>query len=883
MSQDSSHTGLGTRALRWRFGLAVLDGRSLELTVAGSLVRLEPKPLELLLHLLRHPGEVVTKEELHESLWAGRFLSESVLTKTMARLRQALGDEEQLLIKTVHGYGYRLVVPVVAEASADTVEPASGFSPGEAIPHRPGWLMESSLGSGGQGEVWLGRHAKTGERRVFKFSHDAAGLTGLKRELTLYRVIQQATPGGRRDVVRLHDFNLETPPFFLEAEYVQGGNLPQWFEAQGGLAALPLQRRVALAAEVAESLAAAHGAGVLHKDLKPSNILIALDEQGAPYVKLADFGSGRMMDLARLEQLEITRLGFTQTIAVGPEGASGTPLYLAPELLGGLQPSARSDIYALGVMLFQLVVGDFRRPLAPGWEAEVPDALLREDIAEAAAGNPLRRLGEAATLAQRLRQLPERRREREQHLSLQAERARTEAEAQTLRQQLHSARSRRRWLRALAVVLAGGLGLSSWGFWQARQAQQATQVAAREAESVARFVTEDFLQSADPIGAARPQLTVTQLLDEASARLKERLRDQPQAEAKILYALARAYQGMGDWASARQRLAEAVEQSASAFGPDHPNTLRARLDLAYAQLLNDDYAQAEATYQALAAVQRDRPEDDPLWLDTRDALAHQDFVRGNFAGAVAQYEALLRDYQRLGLIDRLNELRSYLPEVYTEVGRYDEAEAMTRSALAASERKYGKDHPRQYWIALTLGEVLMESQHWKAADAVFIHCYEGLRRHLGEMHPYTLTALHYHGALLLRSGNPEAAMPHLVQAFTARQSVHGAEHAYTLFSAHRLGQAYAATGEFTQAMQLLRTALDAATRRQGAEHPNTLELRLSLAEAEHLFGNHQAARTIMVELLPLARSLLPPQGPRIGRFEKLAAALEEKAQTAGKS
>jgi len=80
-------------------------------------------------------------------------------------------------------------------------------------------------------------------------------------------------------------------------------------------------------------------------------------------------------------------------------------MYLAPEVLSGQFPKASADIYSLGVMLYQVIVGDFRKPLAPGWEAGIDDPLLREDIADAACGDPARRLKTAAELAERLTNL----------------------------------------------------------------------------------------------------------------------------------------------------------------------------------------------------------------------------------------------------------------------------------------------------------------------------------------------------------------------------------------------------------------------------------------------------------------------------------------------
>src|SRR5205823_5886347 len=112
---------------RWMFGAAVLDERRLELIVAGQKVEIERKPLQVLLHLLQHADEVVTKDDLIKAVWPGRIISDAALTKCMAKLREALRDEDQSLIKTHHGYGYRLVAPVTSEASAD-ISPVSAAS-----------------------------------------------------------------------------------------------------------------------------------------------------------------------------------------------------------------------------------------------------------------------------------------------------------------------------------------------------------------------------------------------------------------------------------------------------------------------------------------------------------------------------------------------------------------------------------------------------------------------------------------------------------------------------------------------------------------------------------------------------------------------------------
>lgn len=112
----------------WKFAAAQLDERTLELRVGGEVVELERKPLEVLRHLLVHAGEVVTHDQLLEAVWPGRLLSESVLKKVVSRLREALRDDKHDIIKTVHGYGYRLLAPIEVEQPKSTVMLAADFA-----------------------------------------------------------------------------------------------------------------------------------------------------------------------------------------------------------------------------------------------------------------------------------------------------------------------------------------------------------------------------------------------------------------------------------------------------------------------------------------------------------------------------------------------------------------------------------------------------------------------------------------------------------------------------------------------------------------------------------------------------------------------------------
>lgn len=307
--------------------------------------------------------------------------------------------------------------------------PAAGM----VVPPRPDWELEKKIGAGGFGEVWLAKHRTILERRVFKFCFDVEKLNSLKRELAFFKLLREAL-GERSDIAKIYEVRTDKPPFFLESEYSAGGDLYEWAAKRGGIGTMPLQARLDLMRRIAEAVAAAHSVGVLHKDLKPANILMDLTDEANPRPKLADFGIGVLDDMAPPGVTEPHAAIMKTTATTGVDygsGRAGTQMYSPPESYtfvktanGGTAPSpftARGDVYALGVMLFQTVIGDFDKPIGEGWRDSVAhavdDPLLRElllmDIAEMVAADPEARMASATDSARRLATINQRRAELE--------------------------------------------------------------------------------------------------------------------------------------------------------------------------------------------------------------------------------------------------------------------------------------------------------------------------------------------------------------------------------------------------------------------------------------------------------------------------------------
>ncbi|MCP3963833.1 MAG: protein kinase [bacterium] len=372
----------------------------------------------------------------------------------------------------------------VSPADEDTLgwRPA----PAQPVPRRPHWTLTEKLGEGGFGEVWLAEHQKTHEKRVFKFCFEAERLRALKREVTLFRLLREAL-GHRDDIARILDWDFEEVPYLLESEHTEGGSLIEWSEQQEGIDRVPFETRLELVAQVAEALAAAHSVGVLHKDVKPGNVLIQSDRRGEPRAVLTDFGIGLITDRDLLEQRGITSLGLTgMTVGSSESSSGGTQMYMAPELLAGGAPSIQADVYALGVVLYQMAVGDLERPLAPGWRREIEDEILREDIASFVDGSPDRRPRSALEVAERLRSLDERRTSREAD-----RRARERSE---------KSRRLRKVLTVVTAVSTVFLVIVSLLALQAVRARGEAERERRQAERLIDYMLFDLRDSLEAIG-----------------------------------------------------------------------------------------------------------------------------------------------------------------------------------------------------------------------------------------------------------------------------------------------------------------------------------------------------------------------------------------------
>ncbi|QPF73470.1 protein kinase [Roseateles sp. DAIF2] len=825
-------------AFSYRFGSAEFDESRFELRVAGLPVEVERRALEVLAYLLQHAGEVVTKEELLREVWAGRITVDKVLPNAINKLRRALGESNADRVATHARLGYRLDGPVMRTAVGRQFASPLELAAGQTVPGRANFALIRQLGRTGGSEVWLGEHPKTHEQRVYKFALDNSRLRALKREVTLLRLLQEGLENPTQ-VVEVLDWNFEFAPFFLECRY-GGQPLTQWAEAH--LAGLDQPARIALFLQIADAVAAAHAVGVLHKDLKPANVLVT-GGASQPQVRLSDFGSGHLLESDRLEQLGITRLGLTiEDGAAGDGSSSGTPLYIAPELFTGHAPTVRSDVYALGVLLYQLLSGRIGQPMAPGWEAEIGDELLREDLQLATDGNPQRRLAGADELADRLRRL-------EQRCLQLLERRQAEATARQDRETLARSAARRPLMRALFAMLVLGVAAALWLQQQAVLARNEARMELARATALTRFLTEDLIGRANPLVSAKgPDTTLREVLLSARDRVAERFDAQRETAAVIHESLAALFSAIDMFPDAEKEARRALallERDGEAAGRQG---LQARAVLARVLSRQGRRDEAQREFEQLERLSAP-PNDDPQ-ARQRVAMTRSILLmdRSEFAKAVDELRAAIGglDATEAGSTAQRDALRLDLIFALALAGKDEEAREEGRRLIEeAGSRK--QDHA--LLIALTrLALVRAHGEDHATVERLLQEARPVIVARLGENHSRHITLLNELMALAFRQADWPRAFDYAKKVHERVRAKLGDAHPATYITLLNWARAEGEAGMAAQALDKARIAHQQLSRLVGPKGPQTQDAAVVLATIELQLGHTPRAQALIDQL-----------------------------------
>jgi serine/threonine protein kinase len=706
---------------------------------------------------------------------------------------------------------------------------------------------------------------------------------------------------------------------FYAMRFVQGDSLHdairqyhQDEDAAPGARALAFRRLLARFVDVCNAVAYAHSKGVLHRDLKPGNVLLG------PYGEtlVVDWG------LAKVVGSEQWAVGSKETevrgqeSGVSAEAASslptaycplptaegqvlGTPGYMAPEQATGdverLGPA--TDVYGLGATLYQLLTGrapfegvepvevlaracqgDFPRPRQV--TSAVP-AALEAVCQKAMALRPEERYGSPKALAEEL----------ERWLGDQPVAA--YAEPLVARWRRQARRHPTALAAAAALLLAGlvglGLGLAAVRTEQQRTAAErdraaenaaAAQEASREAEGQAararalnKFLVEDLLAEAAPEKHARTRkVTVEEVLDKAAVKVDNGFPGQPEVEADVRRAIGETYRALGLHERSRPQLEHVLSLRRERLGAEHPDTLTAVDGLA--SLLQDQgkLAEAEPLFrQNLEARRRVLGPEHPDTLTAVNNLAGLLQERGELAEAEPLFRQNLEARRRVLGPDHPDTLTAVnnLASLLEEQGELAEAEPLFRQNLAARRRVLGPEHPDTLTALGNLASLLQDEGKLAEAEPLFREGLAACRRVQGPEHPDTLSAMNNLAGLLQEQGKLAEAEPLVREELAACRRLHGPEHPDTLIAVNSLAGLLKEQGQQLEAERLAREALALGRKALPAGHPTVAESLALLGDLLTAGGRAAEAEPLLRECLESRRKALPQGHPKTAEAEVL--------------
>lgn len=298
-----------------------------------------------------------------------------------------------------------------------------GWRPGPGSPI-PGtkYLLDGKVADGRFGEEWSGGEPNVKERRLFRFCSRKDWVSQLKEQEAVFQSVRKKV-GQNPNVLGIQGLSLDQPPYFIVTELFEGKDLLAWSKQRGGAPGIPFPTRLELLAQAAAGLQAAHEGRILHRCLRPENILIAGSGMTPKdvQVKLAYFGVGHVALSPRAEE--------TPPPEAHPVPPGETPppsiedMYKAPEVIAGGEPTAKSDVYSMGVILCQLILGNLSEPLTPKRMMEIITVLKRDGLANVFAADPQARAEGVGRLAGDLRAVIK---EREARVTWQGQTSRRE-------------------------------------------------------------------------------------------------------------------------------------------------------------------------------------------------------------------------------------------------------------------------------------------------------------------------------------------------------------------------------------------------------------------------------------------------------------------------
>ena len=669
------------------------------------------------------------------------------------------------------------------------------------------------IGEGGMGTVY-----KAEQLHPQRFVALKMITPGISNEKVLRRFKRESEALGRLQhpgIAQIYeagtaDTGFGPQPYFA-MEFIQGQIL--WEYAHGRRLTTP--QRLELMVQVCEAVHHAHERGIIHRDLKPGNILVDTNGQ----VKVLDFGVALLTD----SDAHVTRqTDMGQLI--------GTLAYMSPEqALADSQPlDIRSDVYALGVILYELLANKMPYTIHGKAVHEAVQAIREEEppplssvhtsfrgdidtiVTKALEKDKTRRYASAMELAGDIRR----------HLADEPITARPPSTAYQIRKFARRHKALVTGTVSVFLALVIGVVASTREAVRAHKAELAAEEQRKRAdqEATAARAVIDFLQndllaqaSASNQGSKPdPELKVRTALDRAAARIEGKFGQQPELEAAIQDTIGKTYYQLGLYTEARKQLERALGLYRQTLGEENPKTLSTMSRLGRTAWLQAEYQEAgKLLTRAVEGQRRVLGTDNADTLYSMNNLANVYRAEGKDAEAEALYSQTLEIRRRVLGPEHPDTLTSTnnLANVYWSQGKYAQAETLYRQAMTTQRRVLGPEHPDALLSMGNLADTVSKQGKFAEAETLFAQVVEISRRVMGPEHPRTFDFLSDTGAMYQRQGKFAQAETNIAQALAGRRRTLGSDHPETMQGAADLALALLSQRKFVESERLAREAL----------------------------------------------------------------------------
>jgi tRNA A-37 threonylcarbamoyl transferase component Bud32/tetratricopeptide (TPR) repeat protein len=631
----------------------------------------------------------------------------------------------------------------------EVITPATVARAGGPLPNVPGYVLLGEVGRGGFGVVY--RAEQTGLKRVVALKVLRGGAVADDAEIERFRAEAQAVARLQHPhIVQVYEVGEcasgdgGTLPFFA-LEYVEGGTLG---DRLAGTPQPPLEAAL-LIEKLARAVHHAHEHGILHRDLKPTNILLATD--GTP--KITDFGLAKRMDAD----------GQSASGAI-----IGTPCYMAPEQASGekRRTTPAADVYSLGSIFYELLTG--RPPFKAATALETIVQVVIEDAVSVRRLNPSVPRDLATICRKCLAKEPSRRY------------TTAKALADDLRRYLDglpilarpATRMERMWrwckrepreaalAAGLAAVITGSVVGLTGLYLRAEERRVAANEAVGAENAVRTYLVDRLLASGSAEKAKNRAITFEEVLNKAAAQIHEDFKNQPALEAYVRHQFGTTYRSLGNYAAAESHLRRAVELRRDLFGPNNPDTLASRSALAGALIDQDKLTEAEPLVQScLNDSLRELGPGDAITIGAQSDAVRFAAARGDKEKAAAFARQIIggdgmQPPEVVAAMKVVRDVGEILQQPGPKTEKWPKIEAVVRPLYEQllKNDKYGPTHPITLGIAASLAQPLHMQGKLAEAEPIARQVWEGRNHVLGPDHKDTWQALSRLTTYLLDQG-----------------------------------------------------------------------------------------------------------------------------------